>query len=117
MFITPGAAPTTGRGGLYALVSNIGRFERNDFAYVSEFGVKLGFELNDHWRIYAGYNILYLSNVVRAGDQIDRVVNFNMAPEPGNLNPGIVQPARPAVLFRQSDFWAQGGQFGLEYHW
>jgi hypothetical protein len=117
-FIAPGGAPVTGRGGLYALVSNIGRFERTDFAIANEVGIKLGYEINDHWRIYAGYNLMYLSNVVRAGDQIDRVVNFTgMAPEPGNLNPGIVQPARPAVLFRQSDFWAQGGQFGIEYHW
>lgn len=118
MFISPGAAPAIGRGGLYALTSNIGRHERNDFAWANEFGIKLGFDVNEHWRIYAGYNILYLSNVVRAGDQIDRTVNFTgMAPEPGNLNPPIVQPARPAVLFRQSDFWAQGGQFGIEYHW
>ncbi|MCI0685612.1 MAG: BBP7 family outer membrane beta-barrel protein [Gemmataceae bacterium] len=116
-FSAPGAAPVTGRGGLYALASNIGRHERTDFAVANEFGIKLGFDVNEHWRIYAGYNILYLSNVVRAGDQIDRVVNFNLAPEPGNLNPAVVQPARPAVLFRQSDFWAQGGQFGIEYHW
>jgi hypothetical protein len=117
-FSAPGAGTVTGRGGLYALASNIGRFERTDFAIANEVGIKLGYEINDHWRIYAGYNLMYLSNVVRAGDQIDRVVNFTgMAPGPGNLNPAIVQPARPAVLFRQSDFWAQGGQFGIEYHW
>ena len=118
MFLAPGAAPVTGRGGLFALTSNLGRHERSDFAWANEFGVKLGFDVTENWRIYAGYNILYLSNVVRAGDQIDRVVNFTgLAPEPGNLNPAVVQPARPAVLFRQSDFWAQGGQFGIEYHW
>ena len=117
-FVNSSEGTVTGRGGLYALVSNIGRYERNEFAVVPEFGIKIGFDINDHWRVYAGYNVLYISSVVRAGDQIDRVVNFSgMAPEPTNLNPAIVSPARPAVLFRQSDFWAQGGQFGLEYHW
>jgi hypothetical protein len=108
---------SVGRGGLFALASNIGKFERDDFAVVTEFGLKFGIDLTDNLRLYAGYNLLYLSDSVRAGDQIDRVVNFNQAPDPGNLNPGIQRPARPTVLFRQSDFWAQGGQFGIEYHW
>jgi hypothetical protein len=117
-FVDSPVGTVTGRGGLLALASNIGRFERNEFAVVPEFGIKIGLDINDHWRVYAGYNLLYVSSVVRAGDQIDRVVNFaGMGPEPTNLNPAVVQPARPAVLFRQSDFWAQGGQFGVEYHW
>ncbi len=117
-FVDSAVGTVTGRGGLYALASNIGRFEKNEFAVVPEFGIKIGFDINDHWRAYAGYNILYISNVVRAGEQIDRTVNFaGMAPEPTNLNPAVASPARPAVLFRQSDFWAQGGQFGVEYHW
>jgi hypothetical protein len=117
-FLIPGQATQFGRGGLFALASNIGRHENNEFAFAPEVGLKIGFDINDHWRVYAGYNLLYLSRVARAGEQIDRVVNFvGMAPEPGNLNPPVVSPARPAVLFRQSDFWAQGGQFGVEYHW
>jgi hypothetical protein len=116
-FLTAGGAAEIGRGGLLALASNIGRHERDEFAVVTEFGIKLGFDLTEHLRMYAGYNVLFLSNSVRAGDQIDRTINFNQAPEPGNLNPGISAPARPAVFFRQSDFWAQGGQFGIEYHW
>ena len=117
-FVDSAAGTVTGRGGLYALASNIGRHDKNEFAVVPEFGVKIGFDVNDHWRVYAGYNLLYMSNVVRAGEQIDRTVNFaGMGPEPTNLNPAVVAPARPAVLFRQSDFWAQGGQFGVEYHW
>ncbi len=117
-FITPGEPTLIGNGGLLALASNIGRHESNQFAVVPEFGIKLGFDITDHLRIYAGYNILCLTSALRAGDQIDRVVNFQgMAPTVDNLNPAVVAPARPAVLFRQSEFWAQGGQFGMEYHW
>ncbi|MCS7047061.1 MAG: BBP7 family outer membrane beta-barrel protein [Gemmataceae bacterium] len=107
-----------GVGGLYALVTNIGRYERDDFAFLPEFGIKLGFDITDHLRIYAGYNALYLSSVVRAADQIDRRVNIDYIPDV--LNPRPVrgpQPMTPAVLLRRADFWAQGAQFGLEYHW
>ena len=117
--LQPGQDPIFARGGLYALASNIGRFDTNRFAFVPEFGIKLGFDVNDHWRLYAGYNLLYMSRVVRAGDQIDRNVNDAMFPDFGVSPPDskATPPLRPAVLFRQSDFWAQGGQFGIEYHW
>jgi hypothetical protein len=116
-FIDSPAGTVTGVGGLYALVSNIGHHEQNEFAVATEFGIKLGYDLTDHLRVYAGYNLLYLSSVVRAGEQIDRAVNVNMIPTPTDRVPAVVAPVRPAVLFRHSDFWAQGGQFGLEYHW
>ncbi len=118
VFVQGDGPNVTGKGGLFALVSNIGQHSTNTFAVVPEFGIKLNFDITDHLRIYAGYNLLYMSSVVRAGEQIDRVVNFQgMAPSVENPNPRIVNPARPAVLFRQTDFWAQGGQFGMEYHW
>jgi hypothetical protein len=119
-FMLPGGGRARGVGGLFALRSNIGRFERNEFAVVPEFGIKLGFDVTDHLRVYAGYNVLCLSDVLRAGEQIDRTINPNMLPDiatPPGLNPPLVAPARPAVLFRDSTFWAGGAQFGLEYHW
>lgn len=112
-----GGGSVRGTGGLLALVSNIGRVEREEFAVIPELGVKIGVDVTDHLRIFAGYNFLYLSNAVRAGEQIDRNINPNLLPDVNNLRPAVVNPARPAVLFRQSDFWAGGGNFGLEYHW
>jgi hypothetical protein len=64
-----------------------------------------------------GYSFLYWSNVWRAGDQIDRVVDVTQIP---NFAPPDVQPtgfARPGVPFRTSDFWAQGLNFGVEFTW
>jgi hypothetical protein len=119
-FMLPGGGRARGVGGLYALRSNIGRFARNEFAVIPEFGIKLGLDITDNLRIYAGYNVLCISDVLRAGEQIDRSINPNMLPDvgaPGGLNPPLVAPARPAVLFRDSTFWAGGAQFGLEYHW
>ena len=99
-------------GGLLAQRSNIGRFSRDMFGVVPEVGLNIGYQLTDHCRCYLGYNIIYWSNVVRPGNQIDPVVNTAQLPpaQPGG-------PARPAFSFRGSDFWAQGINVGLEFRY
>jgi hypothetical protein len=60
-----------------------------------------------------GYSFLYWSNVVRPGDQIDRTVNFTQVPIDPTNGP-LSGSARPALMPRQNDFWAQGFNFGIE---
>jgi hypothetical protein len=105
----PLAGTTFANGGLLALPSNIGRFSREMFAVAPEGTVNVGYQFNDNVRAYVGYNFLYLSNVVRAGNQIDPVVNPSLIP-PTTAS----LPARPAFAFKGTDFWAQGVSFGLE---
>jgi hypothetical protein len=57
-----------------------------------------------------GYRLLYWSDVMRAGEQIDTSVNTSQIP-PGQLT----GETRPTVPFKTSEFWAQGLHFGLEY--
>jgi len=101
-------------GGLLALRSNIGSFHQDRFGVVPEVDLKVGYHLTDHVKIFAGYDFLYWSSVVRPGQQIDRTLNETLIP---NFNSG--QPAsgvnRPMALFHDSDFWAQGLTVGLEY--
>lgn len=112
----PGSAPETGSGGLLALDSNIGEYERNELSVLPQLGVTLGYKLTERLKLVGGYSFIYWSNVLRPGEQIDLEVN------PGNLpfaNPpdpdGI--PARPQFTYRQNDFWAHGLSAGLEYQW
>jgi Putative beta barrel porin-7 (BBP7) len=63
----PGFAPQTSAGGLLALSSNSGHFDRNRVAVVPELGVKLGYQLTLHFRATVGYDFLYWNNVVRRG--------------------------------------------------
>jgi hypothetical protein len=98
--------------GLLALGSNSGSFSRDRFAVIPEVGVKLGYQLTDSLRAFVGYDFLYISNVVRPGDQIDRVLDVNQIPLVGGAAPP--PPARPLVPFRTTDFWAQGLSVGLE---
>ncbi len=101
--------------GLLALSSNSGTFTRDRFAVLPEVGLQVGYQLTDHLRAFVAYNFLYLSNVVRPGDQIDRVLNTNLIPPFTAAAPA--GPVHPVVPFRTTDFWAQGVSFGLEYRY
>ncbi len=114
-------------GGLLAQGTNNGTHAVDRFVVIPELGVKLGWDITQHWRFYAGYNILYVSSVMRAGEQIDTRVNTsqnafagvdaNGRPNGtrGVLTPG--SPATPTVLYRTNEFWAQGVSLGLEYRY
>ncbi len=61
-----------------------------------------------------GYDFLYWSSVARPGDQIDRTVNSTqIAPRTGPFT----GPARPAFEFKNTDYWAHGVNFGVEFRY
>jgi hypothetical protein len=105
----PGAPTGHVPVGFLVQQANSGHFSNTRFAVVPEIGINAGYQLTDHLRAMVGYTFLYWSEVARAGDQIDLSVNTTQLP-PGHL----VGPARPAVTFQGTDFWAQGISFGLE---
>lgn len=102
-------------GGLLAQASNIGTYERDEFAVMPQLNLKLGYQLTDQLRATVGYTFLYWSNVVRPGDQIDRLVDVSQMPSlPSQPTPAATFPE---FNFRQTDYWAQGVSFGGEYRW
>ena len=101
----------TSPGGLLALSSNSGVFNRNVFAVAPETRIHLVYDINARTSIHFGYSFLYWSRVVRAGDQIDPVVNPALLPPPV---PGA-SPLRPAFTFQGTSFWAQGIDLGLDF--
>jgi hypothetical protein len=106
----PGFPPAVSPGGLLALSSNSGNHTRDVFAVVPEVRVQLAYDVGPHLSVHAGYSFLYWSQVIRAGDQIDLVVN------PALLAPPLpgASPLRPAFTFQGSGFWAQGLDMGVE---
>jgi hypothetical protein len=101
-------------GGLLAQSTNIGHFGRDRFAVVPELGLNVGYQITDALRVYVGYNFLYMSSVVRPGDQIDQVITRPAIPPVGGTpRPG----ARPLFAFHGTDFWAHGVNFGLEFRY
>ena len=108
-FGTPVAYPG---GGYFATPTNIGDRRRSVFAVVPEAGLTLGYRLTPWMSVVAGYTFLYASDVVRAPQQINRVVNYSS----GSNAPGPpTGPQEPSFRFKSSDFWAQGLNVGLAF--
>jgi hypothetical protein len=111
------AGTTFDNGGLLAGAgTNIGSYSRKMFGVIPEVGVTLGYDVFDWMRCTVGYNFLYWNNVARAGEQIDLGVNRNFQPGAPAAVAGT-GPARPTVLFPNSDFVAHGVTFGLEFRY
>lgn len=113
--IRPNQPPVSYPGGLLAAASNLGTFHRDRFSVVPEVTVQVGYRLSPAWQIYLGYNFLYWTNVLRPGEQIDRVVDLTQVPNAPSVP--FSGQFRPRPLFRQSDLLVTGLQFGLEWRW
>ncbi len=96
-------APT----GLYVRGSNSGERTRCRVDGVGEVAIDLGWAVTDHVRVLVGYTFLNWFAPLRAGDQVDQVIN----PVPGTT------PVRPVLPFRTDALWAQGLNLGLEVRW
>jgi hypothetical protein len=114
--ITANGSSTVGVGGLLAQRTNIGHFERDKFAVAPEGTINVGYQITCHLRAYVGYTFLYWSSVFRPGDQIDLALNPTLFPTSPAGAP-VTPPARPAPVLKDTDFWAQGFNFGLEFRY
>lgn len=111
----PGLAPMSYRGGLLAAGPNLGHFTRDRFSVAPELTLNLGYRVTPNLRVFAGYNFLVWTNVIRPGDQIDRVVDVTFVP---NAPPAPFSgQARPHPLFAERDLVIQGIQFGVDLRW
>lgn len=104
------------QAGLLALDSNTGRTTRNHFAVVPEVTFNIGYNITPRLRVFAGYNLVYWSSVLRPGDQIDTGLDVNRIPNFGR-SPNTLTQTRPTVTLRDTDFLAQGINFGLMFRW
>ncbi len=109
----PGADIETLPGGFFSSPTNIGSRTQNEFSVVPEVGVNVGWQMTECSRVSVGYTLLYWTNVVRPGEQLDRKLNTGGLPL-AEFYGDPLTPARPRVPFAQSDFWGQGVNFSLE---
>ncbi len=100
----------TTANGLFAQPTNIGHHSRDVFAVAPEGKLRVTYRITDRISASVGYSFLYLSDVLRAGDQIDTRINPAWLTLPNGV--GNV-PYRPTFTFQGSDFWAQGVDLGL----
>jgi Putative beta barrel porin-7 (BBP7) len=111
-----GTTPTSTSGGLLALASNSGHANHDDFAFVPELGVNVGYQFTPVFRAYVGYTFLWISDVARPGDLINRDINPSLVPTSTTFGTNNV-PAEPNRSVHQTDFWAQGFNIGVEFRY
>ena len=102
-------------GGVLALPSNSGIVSENRFAIIPEANFTISYQLHSNFRLFAGYNLLYLSNVIRPGDHINSVIDSRQIPTDQNYNPSVsgIAPGFPALVHR--DLFAYGFNIGFEF--
>lgn len=100
-------------GGLYSLAPNAGSHNRNMVAFVPTGQLNFSVEITPQLRLTVGYTIIWISNVARPGNLIDRSINRTELPSSQTFNPTVPGPQNPAFNWNGTDFWAQGLNFAL----
>lgn len=99
---------TAYEAGVLAQPSNIGNYNDDEFAFTSELGVSLQYDLTCQLRASVGYTFLYWSDVSRALDHVSLTIDPDLIPPPGGT-------ATNTFEWVTDDFWAQGLTAGFEY--
>jgi hypothetical protein len=100
-------------GGLYVLSTNAGNYNRNILTVVPQGTLTFGIEITQQIKLTVGYTIIYISDVARPGNLIDRTINRTELPTSQTYNPTVPGPQRPGFSWSGTDFWAQGINIGL----
>ena len=100
-------------GGLLALQgANLGRRVSNRLTVLAEAGAQVGVQVSRHLRVTLGYDLLYLEDVARPGDQIDPIISPALVPTSEIFRQvGIVSPIRTRA---RDDWYAHGVRVGME---
>jgi hypothetical protein len=103
-----GTDVATRNSGLLVQDTNSGSRDYDEFAVSPELRLLLSRRLDNDWSVSVGYHFLYLSRVLRAGEQIDPLINPSQL-APGGLQ-GFAAPRRDAFY---NDLTAQALTLGL----
>lgn len=107
-----GAVATNPNAGLYAGPGNVGRHSSDEFAAIPQGQFKVAYIFNENVRMTLGYDALWISRVVRPGNQINQDVNVQPVGGPA------ITPLDPSfVPFRSSGLWAEGFNVGVEINY
>jgi hypothetical protein len=105
------SSPLLVPGPLLALPSNVGRDTSSRVTLVPEVGIKTQWAVNSWCSLSLGYSLLYWNKVLCPGDQMSPFANVTQLPFRG---PAAGSPD-PRPLFVQTDYFAQGLDFGIRF--
>lgn len=107
----PGFPPFVADGGLLALPTNSGAYRDDRFVAIPELNANFSYQVNPCWKLTLGYSLIYVSDVVRPGDQIDFNVNGSQ------LAGGLTGPADPGFNLQSDSLWVYGVNIGAQYNY
>jgi hypothetical protein len=102
-------------GGLLSSPLDLGNHSRNRIAFVPEINVKLGYQILPSLRAYVGYDFLYLSSIVRPGDQVG-ISGSTIQATVANTTQQITV-TQPTFRYKSSDMTINGINFGAEFRY
>ena len=108
---TPNAGTATASGGILALPTNIGSYNRTQGTFIPEAIANVGYRLTPWATMSVGYNFMYVHNLVRPGAQIDPAVN----PQNFPFGSGSASATHPGFQYRSEDLWLQGINFSMMF--
>jgi hypothetical protein len=114
--INQSGAVTTEAGGLFVRDFNAGSFSRGKFAYLQDIDLKLTYNFTSNFQVSFGYTLFYLSSVVRAGDQVNLIINPNTIRFTNGGAPTTIS-STPAFVWNASSFVVQGLTFGAKWQY
>lgn len=113
---TTGGVTQTAPGGILALPSNIGVYNRTVFGVLPELGLTCGLNVTDHVRLQLGYSTLLWNSVVRPGHQYSTTINSALAPSAINFG-NVVGGIAPTFRFNDELFWVHSLNLGIFIHY
>jgi hypothetical protein len=107
--VLPSGARVDRTGGLLALRSNVGDYDRTKLALIRDTSLSLGYCIAPNVQLRLGYDFVWVTNVLRPGQQIDLGVNPTYLP----FSSAPAGYPRPWYKFDGELFWMHGLSLGL----
>jgi hypothetical protein len=99
-------------GGFLALATNSGDHSRTKLALLRNFSVGVSYSIHEYCSIRLGYDVLWVSGVVRPGEQADLLINPTLLPFSATPPTG---PRLPGFRFNDEVFWMHGVSLGVTF--
>ena len=107
-------APAVTQGGSVFGQFDNGNHERTRISVIPDGTIRMGYQFCHYCRAYVGYDVMYMYNVVRPGDQVTSTggiqVNVNGSGSTTNVN-------QLGFRFNDANMWVQGFDFGIEFRY
>jgi hypothetical protein len=109
--LTTGSIRTASTPGLTTGSSSPGNYTSTQLSLAPELNLRLGYNVTKRIAVTASYQYLYISNVARLGDQVNRNIDPRSVPSSQFFSNSF--PTNRDVTIRQTDFWLHGFTAGL----